>query len=383
MTIDVFLKKNQLQLREKYRDLIKRDITPRVNEIDTNDVMPKDLIQKLVKPPFSLQALSIPKKYGGLEYGEVDVCIIAEEIGYSCPALIPFLEIAQLYSHVILLGGNEEQKERFLSRLVNGEIGCYALTDEGPGSDPVAMKTIAKTTEDGFVINGKKRIITFADISDLFAIFSRREDDKSYSDSICAFIIEKGTPGLNLEKQIKMMGLRGHRSFNLILDNVKVPKENIIEKAGLRLALNVLNTTRISLSFGFIGLARHALEVAMKFAKDRIVRGEPIANHQAIRFPIAEIATEIDAARLLAFRAAKMDENKIKHRKETSMAKYYAGDVMIKSVDLANRVLGGYGADRDYPVEKFIRDAYSWIAAQGTNEVQKLVISRELFRHSK
>lgn len=380
MTIDIFLTKEQIELKERYRDLIKKVIIPRVKEIDETDAMPPDLIQQLIKPPFTLQALSIPRKYGGLELGELEVCLIAEELGYACPALIPFLEIAQLYCHVILYGGSEEQKERFLGRLVKGDIGCYALTDEGSGSDPVSMTTTAKTVADGYEISGKKRIITFADISDLYAIFSKREEETNEVESISAFIVEKGTPGLILEKHLKMMGLKGHRSYNITLDKVKVPKENRIDKAGLRLALNVLNTTRISLAFGFVGLARAALEAVVDFAKNRIIRGKPISEHQAISFPIAELATEIDAARLLAYRAAVMDEKDAKHRKETSMAKNYAGNVMIKSVDLASRILAGYGADTEYLVERYLRDAYSWVAAQGTREVQNLVISREIFR---
>ena len=358
-----------------------KDIIPHVKKIDQTDVIPHELVKKLVSPPFNLTSLSVPKKYGGQELGILDVCLIAEEIGYGCPALIPFLEIAQLYSYVINIGGTEAQKERFLGALARGKIGCYALTDEGSGSDPSGMKTRAEKVGNEYVLRGRKRIITFADMADLYAVFAKTGPEGT-SKNISAFIFEKGMAGLKLDGHCEAMGLKGHRAYNLLFEGAKVPESNRIgaEGEGLKIALSVLSITRISLSFGFVGLARAALESAIDFAKTRVIGGRPISEHQGISFPIAEIATEIDAARLLAFRAAKMEEKKIEHRKETSMAKYYSGNVLIKAVDLANRVLAGYGSDTQYPVERYLRDAYTWIAAQGTSEVQKLVISRELLK---
>jgi len=376
---ETFYTKEQIELREKYRELAKEHILPRVKEIDEKDRIPKDLIEKLVKPPFSLTALSIPKEYGGLELGKIEVCVIAEEIGAVCPALIPFLEIAQLYTYVIKLGGTEEQKKRFLTRLAQGEIGCYALTDEGPGSDPARMKSTAEEVEDAFILNGKKRLITFADMADLFALFAS-EDPSAGGRGISCFIVEKGTPGLKLERHCPLFGLRGHRAYDLKMENLKVPKENRIGKKGegLRLALKVLNNTRISLAFGYIGLARSALELAIKFAREREVMGAPLKSYQAVSFPLAELATELEAARLLAYRAVVLSEREVEHRKETSMAKMFAGEVLVKATSLASRVLGGYGADRDWDAERYLRDAFAWIAAQGTLEIQKLIIAREI-----
>jgi acyl-CoA dehydrogenase len=376
---EFFYTKDQIELRTKYRSLVAEHITPRAREIDEKDRIPKDLVEKLVKPPFSLTGLSIPKKFGGLEMGKVDVCIIAEEIGYGLPCLIPFLEIAQLYTYVIKLGGTDEQQKRFLSRIAGGEIGCYALTDEGPGSDPASMKSTAAAAAGGFVLNGRKRLITFADMADLFALFAN-EDPAGGAKNISAFIVEKGTPGLTLDKHCELSGLRGHRAYDLKLKDLNVPADNRIGQRGdgLRLALKVLNNTRISLAFGYVGLSRAALDAALKFAKERVVAKEPIIKNQGISFPIAEIATEIDAARLLAYRAAAMSEKTDDHRKQTSMAKMFAGEVLIKAVTLANRVLGGYGADMEHTVERYVRDAFAWIAAQGTREVQKTIISREI-----
>ena len=283
--------------------------------------------------------------------------------------------------HVILLGGTADQQKRFLTRIAAGEIGCYALTDEGPGSDPAGMKCVAKADGNSFVVNGIKRLITFADMSDLFAVFAN-EDPALGPKGISAFIVEKDTPGLKLTKHCAAMGLKGHRAYNLAFENMRVPADNRIGKTGdgLRLALKVLSKTRISLAFGYVGLARAAFEAAVSFVKEREVAGKKLAEKQAIQFSLAELATRIDAARLLAYRAAVMSHQTDQHFKETSMAKFYAGDTLIAAVDLANRIYGGYGSDVDFPVERYLRDAYTWIAAQGTNEIQKLIISREILK---
>jgi alkylation response protein AidB-like acyl-CoA dehydrogenase len=376
-----FYTAEQKKLQAFYREAALEHIAPVVKEIDDTDFVPQTLVDKLVRPPFSLPALSVPKKFGGLEMDKVSIGIITEEIAYQCPALIPFLEIGQLYVHVILLGGTEEQQKRFLTRIAHGEIGAYALTDEGPGSDPAAMKCRATANGKGFVINGAKRLITFADMSDLFAVFAT-EDPAQGAKAISAFIVEKSAPGLKLVKHCAAMGLKGHRAFNLAFENMPCPAENRIGKTGdgLRLALKVLSKTRISLAFGFVGLARAAFDASVAFVKQREVAGRKLADKQNIQFTLAELATRIDAARLLAYRAAVMSHHTENHQKETSMAKYYAGDTLIAAVDLANRIYGGYGSDVDYPVERYLRDAYTWIAAQGTNEVQKLIVSREILK---
>jgi len=376
---NTFYTVEQKKLQGTYREAVREHIAPLVKQIDQTDRIPPELVKKLVEAPFSLTALSVPKKFGGLEMDKVSVCVIAEEIGYGCPALIPFLEIAQLYTHVILLGGTERQQERFLTRIARGDIGCYALTDEGPGSDPASMKSTAALDGDSFVVNGMKRLITFADMSDLFAIFAN-EDLAKGAKGISAFIVEKGTPGLELTKHCECMGLKGHRAYNLAFTDMRIPAENRIGKTGdgLRLALKVLSKTRISLAFGYVGLARAAFEAAAAFAQKREIAGKVLADKQNIQFNLAELATRIDAARLLAYRAAVLSGQTYEHRKETSMAKYFAGDTLIAAVDLANRIHGGFGGDTDYPVERYLRDAYTWIAAQGTNDVQKLIISREI-----
>ena len=377
---ETFYTKEQLALREKYRALVKEHVMPRVKEIDDNDRIPKDLIEKLTKAPFFLPALSVPKKFGGHEIGKVEVCIIAEEIGYGCPALIPFLEIAQLYTYVIKLGGTEDQQKRFLGRIASGEVGCYALTDEASGSDPASMKASATKTDKGFLLNGRKRLISYADFSDIFALFAN-EEPGSGGKGVSAFIVDKNTKGLTLDKHNVLCGLKGHRAYELKLENLFVPSEDRIggKGDGLKIALKVLSNTRISLSFGHVGLARAALECAVRFAKERVIAGTPISRHQGIAFPVAEIASEIDAARLMAYRAAVLSERGVDHRKETSMAKYLAGKVMMRAVEQANLILGGYGSDVEYPVERNCRDALAWIAAQGTPEIHRVIVAREIF----
>jgi alkylation response protein AidB-like acyl-CoA dehydrogenase len=374
-----FYTDEQKALAESYRQAAREHVKPLVRKVDEDDRLPQELLKKLVEPPFSLTGLSVPRKFGGLEMGKLEVCIIAEEMGYALPCLVPFLEIAQLYTYVLKSGGTDEQQERFLSRLARGDKGCYALTDEGAGSDPLAMKTTATLEGDGFVLRGKKRLITFADLADLMAVFAY-EDKSAGAKGISAFIIDTKTPGVKLLKHCKTLGLKGHRAWDVELDGVRVPKNNRIGQKGdgLKLAFKALNNTRISLSFGYVGLARAALELAIEHAKTRQVAGKPIGVHQAISFLIAETAAEVDAARLLSLRAAVLAGQTERHRKETSMAKFYAADALIKAVDTANRVLGGSGSDPDLDAERYLRDAYSWISAQGTPEVQKITASREL-----
>lgn len=374
-----FYTEEQKALAERYRQAAREHIKPLVRKVDEDDKLPQDLLKKLVEPPFSLTALSVPKRFGGLEMGKVEVCIIAEEMGYALPCLVPFLEIAQLYSYVLKSGGTGGQQERFLSRLAKGDKGCYALTDEGAGSDPLAMQTTATREGDEFVLRGKKRLITFADLADLMAVFAY-EDKSAGAKGISAFILETRTQGVKLLRHCKTLGLKGHRAWDVELDNVRVPAENRIgEKGdGIKLAFKALNNTRISLAFGYVGLARAALELAIEHARTRQVAGKPIGVNQAISFMIAETAAEVDAARLLALRAAVKAGQAGRHRKETAMAKFYAADALIKAVDTANRVLGGSGSDPDLDAERYLRDAYSWISAQGTPEVQKITASREL-----
>ncbi len=374
-----FYTEEQKTLAETYRKAAGEHIAPRAREIDENDRIPSDLLERLVQPPFSLTALSIPRRFGGLQMSKVEVCIVAEEIGYALPCLVPFIETAQLYTYVLSSGGTDEQQKRFLSRLAKGAKGCYALTDEGAGSDPTSMKTTAQLDGDSFVIQGKKRLITFADIADLFAVFAS-EDTSLGARGISAFLVEKGTPGLKLVHHCKTLGLKGHRAYDIELDGVRVPVANRIggKGEGLRLAFKALNNTRISLSFGYVGLARKAVELAVEHARTRKVQDRPIGEFQAMSFPIVDAAIEVDAARLLSYRAAVLSERAQRHRKETSMAKAFAAQALIRAVDTANRVLGGYGGDVRYEAERYLRDAYTWISAQGTPEVQRVTVSREL-----
>ncbi len=376
---DVFLTDAQIKLRGQTRDYMAQEVTPLAEKIDRDDVVPETLVRKLLAPPLRLTAMSVPKDYNGMGLSTLDVCVVAEQVGYACPALIPLVEIAQLFAHGLLFGGTEQQKKNYLTRLANGMVGCYALTDEGPGSDPAGMKSTAAKTEKGYVLNGRKRLVTFADISEFYILFAKTSPEKG-GKGISGFILEGKPEGLVFESHAQTMGLRGHRAFNIRLDNLFVPEQNLLGKAdeGLKLALEILNTTRISLAAGFTGLAAAAFDTAVKFAKQRTVAGKPIMENQAISFPLSELAARIDASRLLTYRVALMHDKGMRHKKETSLAKFYAAETLVSAVELASRVLGAYGASPDYPVERYLRDAFSWIAAQGTIEVQKLVVSREL-----
>lgn len=364
-------------LRKKYREFIEKEIISRIGEIEKRDLFPSDIIEKITSHPICLGGLCVPEKYGGKGLDEISICIVAEELGYGYAALVPFMEVSQLCASAILnYSSSEEQREKYLKMLANGKTGAFALTDEGPGSDPSTMKTSARKEGNYYIINGRKRLITFADIASFFVVFA-----KTNPDAISAFVVEKNDC-VKLKKHFRSFGLKCHRAYEIEFYDMKIGKENLLgeEGKGLKVAFSTLGRTRISLSAGYIGLARAAYELAVDFAKKREVFGKKLYENQSIGFCLSEIATEIDAARLLTYRAAIMEEKGLEHRKETSMAKYYSADLLLKSTDACVKVLGAYGCDEGSPATRFLRDAYSWIHAQGTSEIQKLTIMREIFK---
>lgn len=376
MMESIVLTEEHERLQERIRGLVAEHVTPRASEIDRKDVLPKDLLAKLQGEPFRLPALSVPVRFGGLGLDPLAACIVAEELAYGYAALIPFLEIAQLFTHALLLGGSEAQQSEILPRIAGGEVACYALTDGGPGSDPAALTTRAERAASGYKLYGRKRYITFADLGQIFVFFARAEG------GITGFVADRKDGGIHLEEHVACSGLRGHRAYDLKLDGVPVRADRRLGKegSGLKLALNVLNETRVSLACGYVGLARASLDAAMAFARERVSGGKPLVEYQAILFPLVELATRIDAARLLAYRAAAASAAGRPHRKETSMAKAYAAETLLAAVTTANQVMGGEGCRTNRPVERYVRDAYSWVSAQGTVEIQKLTAGRELLR---
>jgi alkylation response protein AidB-like acyl-CoA dehydrogenase len=370
---DVFLTNDERAFQEEIREFTAKVITPRADEIDRQDQVPDDVFKALN----AYTALNYPTEYGGHGKGETYACIVVEEVGAACPALVPYLEVAQLFGIAVDLQGRDDQKERYLTRLAAGEVGAYALTDEGAGSDPANIGTTATQVSGGYRIKGKKRHITFFDLAQFLVVFARSEQ------GLTAFLVDAPWDGIKVVRRSEWIGLRGHKAWDLELDFEVSEDQRLGEEGrGLNLALEVLNHSRISLAAGHCGLARSAVELAQRFATERQVGGRPLWQQQGIGFPIVEAKARVEAARLLAYQAARMSEQGLKHRRETAQAKFYAAEALLGAVDVCNRVLGGLGGHLDTPGERYLRDAYSWVAAQGTNEIQKLTALSETFRAS-
>jgi len=368
-----------LELKKKVREFAEKEIRPLVPEIEKKNKIPDELIEKIYNPPNAFQATSFPKEYGGKGMGVLGFTAIAEEIAYFNGACGILVEIGELSGSSILFG-TENQKKEFLPKLTQeGKIFAFAMTEPHCGSDAAAITTTAEADGDEYVINGRKWYISFADEAQYFVITAKTSPEKG-ARGISLFVAEKG-PGVRLGKELIPMGLRGHRPFEVIFENCRVPKENLIgeEGRGLGYAVRTLHRCRISLAAGYLGLARAALDKAIEYAKERKAFGRSLYEFQAISFPIAEALADLEAARLLVYKAAWMYDKGENVAKESAMAKELASRVLLKAVDIAVTTLGGYGTIEDFDVERYYRDAKTWVFAQGTPEILKLTVSRSIF----
>lgn len=368
--MDIFLTDEERAFQADFHAVAATRIAPVAGGIDASDAVPPEIFD-LLKP---YRTLSYPEQYGGQGKGTTYSCILMEELGRTCPALVTYIEIAELFGGALLHGGSENQRVEYLGRLASGEVGAYALTDVTAGSDPGSMESEATGIADGYRLRGSKRHITYFDIADFFVVFARA------ANGITAFVLDKPEAGIELLRRSEWSGLRGHTAWDFRFD-IEVPVSARIgpEGAGLRIALNVLNHTRITLAAGHCGLAKAALDLATDFARNRTVGGRPLWVNQAISFAIVEAQAQVEAARLLTYHAARMSENGLPHRRETSQAKFAAAESLLQAVGVCNRVLGGSGGHLDTPAERYLRDAYTWVAAHGTIEIQKLTVAREVF----
>ena len=368
---DVFFTKEELAFQEEVREFVAREIAPRADEIDRQDQVPDEVFRALN----AYTTITYPRDYGGLDKGEMYASIVVEEVGAACPALVPYLEVAQLFGIAVVLSGREDQKQKYLTRLAAGEVGAYALTDVGAGSDAANIATRAAKVPNGYRIQGQKRHITFFDLADFMVLFANSDDGLS------AFLLDAPFEGIETQRRSEWIGLRGHKAWDFTVE-LEVASEQRLgsEGSGLKLALEVLNRSRISLAAGHCGLARSAIDLAETFAAERQVGGRALWQNQGVGFAIMEAKARVEAARLLAFQAARMSELGLTHRRETAQAKFFAAEALLGAVDVCNRVLGGLGGHLDTPGERYLRDAYSWVAAQGTIEIQKLTALAETFR---
>ncbi|RDW20520.1 acyl-CoA dehydrogenase [Oceanobacillus chungangensis] len=377
--MDFQLTEEQEMLRKMVRDFAKKEVEPTAAERDEEERFDREIFDKMAA--LGLTGIPWPEEYGGIDADYVSYCIAVEELSKVCASTgVTLSAHLSLASWPIYKYGTEEQKKNFLSRLATGEaLGAYALSEPGAGSDVAAMKTTAKADGEHYILNGNKVWITNGGVADIYIVFAKTDEDVKHR-GISAFIIEKGTEGFTFGKKEKKLGIRSSPTTELIFENCHVPKENILgaEGEGFKIAMTTLDGGRNGIAAQALGIAQGALDAAVKYAKEREQFGKPIANNQGISFKLADMATEIEAARLLTYKAAWLESAGHPYGKASAMSKLFAGDVAMRTTVEAVQIFGGYGYTKDYPVERYMRDAKITQIYEGTNEIQRLVIGRML-----
>ncbi len=379
--MDFQLTEEHRMIRRMVREFAEKEIAPRAEEMDETDRFPDDLFRRMGE--LGILGLPFPEEYGGSGCDYMSLVIALEEIARVSGSMAIMLDAhTSLCCEPIYLFGTEEQKRKYLVPLARGEkIGAFGLTEPQAGSDAGATRTRAVRDGDEWVINGQKIFITNGSIADVVVITAKTDPEKG-TRGISSFIIEKGTPGFQPGRDEKKMGLRGSVTSELFFEDCRIPAENLLgkENEGFKQFLVTLDAGRIAIAAMAVGLAQGAFEKAVAYAKERVQFGRPIAKFQAIQWMIADTATEIEAARLMVHRAAWLKEQGVRFTKEAAMAKLFATEVSEHACYKALQIHGGYGYVREYAVERMYRDQRLCAIGEGTNEIQRLVIARQVLR---
>ena len=368
----------QLMLRDMVRDFVNQEIKPIAAKIDENEKIPPELIQKM--RDIGLLGAVFPPEYGGGGFGEAGYCLMPEEIGRGCLSTATFIGAHQsIGSNAIFIGGSEELKKKYLVPLAEGKmIGAFALTEVLAGSDSFNLRTKAHRDGDDWVINGEKMWITNGGIADVVSLFARTER------GITGFVVETSSKGYNAGPAEKKMGIRGGTTNAITLENVRVPKENVIgeEGRGFLVAMKTLDAGRLGLGAACLGACKELLEMSVKYAKERVQFDVPISQFEAIQFYLAEMATIIYTMESIVYRTAFDYEAGRPISRQSATVKYYCSEGIDKVVDMAVQIHGGMGYSREMPIERFYRDSRINRIFEGTNEIQKVVIAREVLKRN-
>ena len=377
--MDFTINENQKMITDMIQQFGKQNITPFVRKWDDNQTFPVEVFKKLGE--LGLMGVLVPTEYGGSGFSYTEYVTAIEQLSILDPSVgLSMAAHNSLCTGHILQFGSEEQKKKWLPKLASAEwIGAWGLTEHNTGSDAGGMSTTAVKDGDDWVLNGAKNFITHA-ISGDIAVVIVRTGVKGNSRGMTAFVVEKGTPGFTSGKKEDKLGMRSSETAELVFDNCRVPEENILGNVGggFVQAMKVLDGGRISIAALALGIAKGAYYAAKQYAKEREQFGKPIAQFQAIAFKLADMATEIEASELLIYLAADKKNRGERMTLEGAMAKYYSSEVAVKVANDAVQVLGGYGYTKDFPVERFYRDAKLCTIGEGTSEIQKLVISKQI-----
>jgi len=379
--LDFSLSEEQQLLQQTVRDFAQAEIAPHAREWDEKQAFPREIFTKL--GALGLMGAVWPTEYGGAGLSTLDYAIVMEEVSRADAGVALSLAAHNsLCSGHIFLAGNEEQKKKYLTPLAKGEkVGCWGLTENSAGSDAGGTKTVAVKDGDHWVLNGSKTFITNASVADTAVVMAVTDKSKGKK-GISAFVIERGTPGFRPGKKEDKLGVRSSDTSELVLEDCRVPAANLLgqEGHGFVDTLRILDRGRIGIAAWSLGIAQASLETSMAYAQGRRQFGHAIAEFQAIQFKIADMAVKVDAARLLTWRAAHLRDSGQEHTTQSSMAKLYASEIAVEVALDAVQIHGGYGFLKDYPVERYLRDSKLGTIGEGTSEVQRLVIARELMQ---
>jgi|TARA_B110000879_G_scaffold22176_1_gene28609 alkylation response protein AidB-like acyl-CoA dehydrogenase len=372
---------NQTMIRDMVRDFAEKEIRPNIMKWDEAEEFPVDLFHKL--GDLGLMGVLVPAEYGGSGFGYMEYITVVSEIAKVCGSI--GLSVAahnSLCTGHIMYFGNEEQKRKYLPKLATGEwLGAWGLTEQNTGSDAGGMNTVAVDKGDYFLLNGSKNFITHGKSGNV-AVVIARTGEKGDSHGITAFVVERETEGFFAGKKERKLGMRASETTEMIFQDCKIPKENVLGEigGGFVQSMKVLDGGRISIAALSLGIAKGAFEASVKYSKEREQFGKPISEFQAIGFKLADMATEIEASELLILQAGDMKNKGKKMTKESAFAKYFASEVCVRVSTEAVQIFGGYGYTKDFPVEKFYRDSKLCTIGEGTSEIQKLVIAREILK---
>lgn len=379
--MDFTSNENQEMIAKMVRDFGDKNIRPKMMEWDESQEFPIEVFKKLGE--LGLMGVLVPQEYGGSGFGYFEYVTAIEELSKIDGSIgLSMAAHNSLCTGHIMYFANEEQKKKYLPKLATGEwIGAWGLTEPNTGSDAGNMKTVAVKDGNHWVINGAKNFITHGKSGNVCVLIARTSEPGSHR-SATAFIIEKGTPGFTHGRKENKMGMRASETTELIFDNCRVHNDQVLgtDGDGFIQAMKVLDGGRISIAALSLGIAQGAYEAALKYSQERVQFGKSISSFQGVSFKLADMATEIEAARLLIYRAADMKNKGLVMTKESAMAKLYASEVAVRVANDALQIFGGYGYTKDYPAEKFYRDAKLCTIGEGTSEIQKIVIAKHLFK---
>jgi alkylation response protein AidB-like acyl-CoA dehydrogenase len=379
--MNYFLTEDQIEMKEIAKRIAEEKMRPVSEKYDEEGIFPWDIVEIMAQS--DLFAILIPEEYGGISGKVVDLAIVTEELCAVDAGIALAFGATGLGMYPILIGGSEEQKHKYLEPIATGsKLAAFALTEANAGSDAGAIETTARKEGDTYVLNGTKQWITNGGEADIYTVFAMTDKNKGARGCSC-FVVEKGTPGFSFGKKENKMGIRSSSTRELIFEDCVIPAENLIgrEGTGFITAMKVFDKSRPMVGSQAVGIARGAFEAAARYSNQRMQFGKPISSFQAVQFMLADMATQIEAARALVMQTAKMVDSGAKnYAKESAMCKYFASDVAMKVTTDAVQILGGYGYMKEYPVEKMMRDAKILQIYEGTNQIQRGIVAANILK---